>query len=52
LNNIVKNWKDTEKCYAQCGRFSGQGRPWNSHHLKNWRVCWPRGLNKLEAVMQ
>jgi hypothetical protein len=27
LNNIVKNWKDTEKCYAQCGRFSGQGRP-------------------------
>jgi hypothetical protein len=24
LNTIVKNRKDAEKCYAQCGRFSGQ----------------------------
>jgi hypothetical protein len=24
LNTIVKSRKDTEKCYAQCGRFSGQ----------------------------
>jgi hypothetical protein len=24
LNTIVKNRKDTEKCYIQCGRFSGQ----------------------------
>jgi hypothetical protein len=24
LNRVVKNRKDTEKCYAQCGRFSGQ----------------------------
>jgi hypothetical protein len=24
LNTIVKSRKDTEKCYTQCGRFSGQ----------------------------
>jgi hypothetical protein len=24
LNNNVKSRKDTEKCYAHCGRFSGQ----------------------------
>jgi hypothetical protein len=24
LNTIVKSRKDTKKCYAQCGRFSGQ----------------------------
>jgi hypothetical protein len=24
LNTIVKSRKDTGKCYAQCGRFSGQ----------------------------
>jgi hypothetical protein len=24
LNTIVKNRKDAEKCYAQCGRFTGQ----------------------------
>jgi hypothetical protein len=26
LNTTVRNRKDTEKCYAQCGRFSGQRR--------------------------
>jgi hypothetical protein len=24
FNTIIKNRKDTEKCYTQCGRFSGQ----------------------------
>jgi hypothetical protein len=24
LNNTVKNTKDTEECYEQCSRFSGQ----------------------------
>jgi hypothetical protein len=26
LNTVVKYRKDTKKCYAQCGRFTGQRR--------------------------
>jgi hypothetical protein len=27
LNTVVKNRKDTEKCYVQCGTFSVEGQP-------------------------
>jgi hypothetical protein len=50
LNTIVKSRKDTKKCYTQYGKFSGQRK--SLKHLKNRRVCWPRGLNKIEAAMQ
>jgi hypothetical protein len=35
LYSIVKNVKDCDKCYAQCGRFSYESLSWNGHHLKN-----------------
>jgi hypothetical protein len=24
----------------------------NSLHFKNWELCWPNGLNKLQTAMQ
>lgn len=29
-----------------------KGKASNSLHLKNWKLCWPNGLNKLQTAMQ
>jgi hypothetical protein len=43
LNTIVKSRKDTEKCYAQCGRFSGQRKSLKQspfEELESLLVAW------------
>jgi hypothetical protein len=53
LNTIVKRRKDTKKCYAQCGRFSGQRKRQKQSSFEELEsLLATRGLNKLEAAMQ
>jgi transposase-like protein len=51
LNTIVKKQK-IQTFYTQCVRFSGQRKSLKQPPFKNWRVCWPSGLNELEVEMQ
>jgi hypothetical protein len=54
LNPIVKSRKDTEKCYAQCGRFSGQRKSLKQspfEELESLLAVWFKQARGINAVI-
>jgi hypothetical protein len=54
LNTIVKIRKDTEKCYTQCGRFSGQRKSLKQspfEELESLLTAWFKQARGSNAVI-
>jgi hypothetical protein len=54
LNTIVESRKDTEKCYARCGRFSGQRKSLKQspfEELENLMAVWFKQARGSSAVI-